>query len=112
MNNKFYPLSRFMVIVAISTSSIVIFNSINYLSIIDCYSFISYITSSQLSMISSILSHDIIITSFYRDLSGIISYLPINYWSSKINCGIKALLYNKIGDNFSLFFLTIFYPLI
>ena len=60
-------------------------------------------------MISFVLSHDIIITSFYWDLLGLISYLPINFWSSKINCGIKAVLYNKIGDNFSLFLLILFY---
>jgi len=64
-NNRFYPLSRFMVIVTILISSIVIFNSINYLSLMDAYIFIFYITLSQLSMISSVLSHDIIITSFY-----------------------------------------------
>ena len=62
-------------------------------------------------MISFVLSHDIIITSFYWDLLGLISYLPINFWSSKINCGIKAVLYNKIGDNFSLFLLILFYSL-
>ena len=60
-------------------------------------------------MISFVLSHDIIITSFYWDLLGLISYLPINFWSVKINCGIKAVLYNKIGDNFSLFLLILFY---
>ena len=69
-----------------------IFNSINYLSIIQSYSFIFYITLFQLSMISFVVSHDIIITSFYWDLLGLISYLPINFWSSKINCGIKAVL--------------------
>ena len=109
INNKFYPLSWFMVTVVILISPIVIFNSINYLSIIDSYSFIFYITLFQLSMISFVLSHDIIITSFYWDLLGLISYLPINFWSSKINCGIKAVLYNKIGDNFSLFLLSCFY---
>ena len=109
INNKFYPLSLFMVTVVILISPIVIFNSINYLSIIDSYSFIFYITLFQLSMISFVLSHDIIITSFYWDLLGLISYLPINFWSCKINCGIKAVLYNKIGDNFPLFLLIIIY---
>ena len=109
INNKFYPLSWFMVIVVILISPIVIFNSINYLSIIDSYSFIFYITLFQLSMITFVLSHDIIITSFYWDLLGLISYLPINFWSYKINCGIKAVLYNKIGDNFFLFLLILFY---
>ena len=109
ISNRFYPLSWFMVTVIILISSIVIFNSINYLSIIDSYSFIFYITLFQLSMISFVLSHDIIITSFYWDLLGLISYLLINFWSSKINCGIKAVLYNKIGDNFFLFLLILFY---
>ena len=109
INNKFYPLSWFITTIVILISSIVIFNSINYLSLIESYSFIFYITLFQLSMISFVLSHDIIITSFYWDLLGLISYLPINFWSSKINCGIKAVLYNKIGDNFSLFLLILFY---
>ncbi len=54
-----------MVTVVILISSIVIFNSINYLSIIDSYLFIFYITLFQLSMINFVLSHDIIITSVY-----------------------------------------------
>ena len=62
-----YPLSWFMVTVVILISPIVITSSINYLSIIDPYSFIFYITLLQLSMISFVLSHDIIITSFYWD---------------------------------------------
>jgi len=110
LNSRFYPLSRLLVIVVILISSIAIFNSINYLSIIDSYSFVFYITLLQLSMISFTLSHDIIITFLFWDLLGLISYLPINFWSSKINCGIKAVLYNKIGDNFFLSLLTIFYP--
>ncbi len=41
-----------MVTVVILISPIVIFNSINYLSIIDSYLFIFYITLFQLSMIN------------------------------------------------------------
>ena len=79
MKLKFKPISLFMVIVVILISSIVLFNSINYLSIIDSYLFIFYITLFELSMISFILAEDIIITSFYWDLLGLISYLPINF---------------------------------
>ena len=110
INNKFYPLSWFMVTVVILTSPCVILNSIDYLSIMDSYPFVFYITLFQLSMINFVLSHDIIIASFYWDLSGLISYLLINFWSSKVNCGIKAVLYNKIGDNLSLSLLILFYP--
>ncbi len=51
-----------MVRIVILINSIVIFKSINYLSIIDSYLFIFYITLFQLSMFSFVLSHDIIIT--------------------------------------------------
>ena len=43
---------------------------------------------------------------FNWDLLGIISYLLINYWSSKINCGIKSVIYNKFGDIFFMLFLA------
>ena len=109
MKFKFKPLSLFMVIVVILISSIVLYNNINYFSIIDSYLFIYYITLFQLSMMSFILSCDIIITIIYWDLLGLISYLLINFWSSKINHGIKAVLYNKIGDNFFLYLLVSFY---
>lgn len=109
INNKYYPLSWFMVTVVILISSIVIFNSIDYLSIMDSYPFIFYIILLQLSMINFILSYNIIVAFFYWDLLGLISYLPINFWSSKVNCGIKAVLYNKIGDNFFLLLLILFY---
>ena len=32
------------------------------------------------------------------ELLGLISYFLINYWSSKVNNGIKSIIYNKIGD--------------
>ena len=102
------PFSWFMVTVVILVSPIVILNSIDYLSIMDSYPFLFYIILFQFSMINFVLFHDIIIASFYWDLSGLISYLLINYWSSKVNCGIKAVLYNKIGDNFSLFLFVLF----
>ncbi len=54
-----------MVTVIILISSIVINNSIDYLSIMDSYSLLFYITLFQLSMINFVLSHDIIITFFY-----------------------------------------------
>ena len=46
------------------------------------------------------------------DLLGIISYVLVNYWSSKINCGIKAIIYNKIGDSFFLLLLGLFYSIL
>jgi len=47
-----------------------------------------------------------IITFINWDVVGLISYLLINFWSSKTNGGIKAVLYNKVGDCFFLFLLS------
>ena len=65
INNKFYPLSWFITTIVILISSIVIFNSIIYLSIIQSYSFIFYITLFQLSMINSINSIDSLSFKYY-----------------------------------------------
>jgi NADH:ubiquinone oxidoreductase subunit 5 (subunit L)/multisubunit Na+/H+ antiporter MnhA subunit len=112
INNKYYPLSWFTVIAVILISPIVIFNSIDYLSIMDPYPFIFHTILPELSMINFILSINIIIGYFYWDSSGSISHLPINFRSNKVNCGIKAVIYNKIGDNFSLSLSIIIYPLL
>ncbi len=64
-----------MVTVVILISPIVIFNSINYLSIIDSYLFIFYITLFQLSMISFVLKLFYTIVSNYKNL--ILEELPM-----------------------------------
>jgi NADH:ubiquinone oxidoreductase subunit 5 (subunit L)/multisubunit Na+/H+ antiporter MnhA subunit len=112
INNKLSPLSWFMVTIVILISPCVIHNSIDYLSIMDSSCFIFYIILFQLSMINFVLCHDIIHSFLYWDLLGLFSYSLINFWSSKVNCGIKAVLYNKIGDNFFLFLIVLFYSLL
>ena len=68
-----------MVTVVILISPIVIFNSIDYLSTINPNISTFHINILQYAMINSILSYNIIIGYFYRDLLGLISYLPINF---------------------------------
>ena len=87
-----------MVLVVVLVSSSVIINSIDYLSIMESYLFLVYIYLFQFSMNVFTLSNDLIITFPNRELIGLISYLLINFRSSKTYCGIKAVLYNKIGD--------------
>ena len=98
VNIRSNTLSNFIVLTVLLVSSCVILNSIDYLSIIDSYLFLVYILIFQFTMIIFILTHDFILSFLYWDILGIISYLLINFWSSTINCGIKALIYNKIGD--------------
>jgi len=98
VNIRSNTLSNLMLLTVLLVSSCVILNSIDYLSIIDSYLFLLYILIFQFTMIIFIFTHDLILSFLYWDILGIISYLLINYWSSRINCGMKALIYNKIGD--------------
>jgi len=38
-----------------------------------------------------------------------VSYLCINFWSNKVNYGIKAVIYNKIGDNLFIYIMVFIY---
>ena len=97
----------FIVLVLLLVSSCVILNSIDYLSIMESYLFLVYIILFQFSMNVFTLSHDLIIIFLNWDLIGLISYLLINFWSSKTYCGIKAVIYNKCGDCFFLLVLAL-----
>lgn len=63
-------------------------------------------------MILFIISNDIIIIYFNWDYLGIISYLLINWWSNKINGGLKSIIFNRLGDLSFLFLFTIIYSLL
>ena len=90
INIRLNILSSFMVLVVLLISSRALINAIDYLSLIESYLFLCYISSLQLSMVPFSFSNDLIITFPNRDLIGLISYLLINFWSSKVKCGIKA----------------------
>jgi NADH:ubiquinone oxidoreductase subunit 5 (subunit L)/multisubunit Na+/H+ antiporter MnhA subunit len=98
VNVRLNTLCWFIVLVIILVSSSVILCSIDYLSIIDAYLFLVYISMFQFFMITFVLSNDIIIILFNWDWLGMISYLLINFWSSKTKSGIKAVVYNQVGD--------------
>ena len=63
-------------------------------------------------MILFIVCHDLLLVYFNWDLLGLISYLLINYWCSKVNCGIKAIIYNRLGDLSILYLLSIIISLL
>lgn len=58
-------------------------------------------------MMLFILCHDILMIFLNWELLGLISYLLINYWTNKVNCGIKAILYNRLGDYAFLYLISI-----
>lgn len=93
-------------------TSFVIFNSIDYLTLIDSYLFLFYLTLFELVMMLFILFNDIIMIFLNWELLGLISYLLINYWTNKVNCGIKAILYNRLGDYAFLYILSIIVSLL
>ena len=91
-----------MVLVVLLISPRALTNAIDHLAIIESYLFLLYIPLLQFPTILFTLSNDPIITSPNRDSTGLISYLLTNIRSSKVSCGIKAVVYNKRGDRFSL----------
>ena len=105
-------LSLWLFDVLILLSSCVIINSIDYLVIMESYLFLIYISLFYVSMNVFILSNSMLITFLNWDLIGLISYLLINFWSSKVFCGIKAVVYNKFGDCFFLLILAFIYSLL
>ena len=109
INTRFNSVSLIIVYIVLLVSSFVIYNSIDYLSIIDSYLFIIYILLFQFIMIIFILSNHLLLLYFNWDLLGLISYLLINYWCNKINCGIKAIIYNRLGDLSLIYLFSIYY---
>ena len=106
VNIRINSISWFMILVILFVSSCVNINSIDYLSIMDNSLFLFYISILQCSMITFVLTNDLLISFLNWDLLGIISYLLINYRSSKVNAGIKAVVFNKVGDIFFLLLLA------
>ena len=70
---------RFILLIIIFVSNVVLMNAIDYLGIIESVLFLVYIRPLQFSMIMFILSNDLLISFINRDLLGITSYLLINY---------------------------------
>lgn len=91
-------LSSLMLLTVLLVSSCVILNSIDYLSMVDSHLFLSYILLFQFTMLGFIVAADLVVSFLYWELLGIISYALVNFWSARINCGIKALIFNKVGD--------------
>jgi len=87
-----------LVLIILLISSLILYNSIDYLSSVDSYLFISYIVLFQLVMMLFILCNDLVLIYFNWDYLGLISYLLINWWSNKINSGLKAVIFNRLGD--------------
>ena len=98
VNMRMNSLSWCMVLVILLVSSGVILCSIDYLSVLDSDYFLLLISLSQFVMLSFVIPNDLIIVIINRDWLGLISYLLINFWASKTKSGIKAVVYNQVGD--------------
>ena len=95
VNIKLNSLSWLLLLIIFIISSCVILCSIDYLIVFDLIYFILLLSLFQFIMFIFIISNDLIITIINWDWLGLISYLLINFWSSKTKSGIKAFLNNK-----------------
>ncbi len=93
----------FILVVLLSSSSIVI--SVGYSDI----NLTIYLTLFSIIMLFFVLSLSFLSLIIAWEWLGIISYGLINYWSSKLGNGLKALMYNKLGDCSLMFILVLSY---
>jgi len=101
--------SYYLVLAISLIAFLIILNSINYLSYIESFYFIFLLLCFYLTMYMFIVSFNILTLFICWEYLGLVSYLLINYWLTRINCGIKTLLYNRIGDCCFLLVISLFY---
>jgi len=77
---------------------LILLNSINYLSYVESFYFMLLLLSFYLVMFMFVFASSLLLLFVCWEYLGIVSYLLINFWLTRVNCGIKTLLYNKVGD--------------
>jgi NADH:ubiquinone oxidoreductase subunit 5 (subunit L)/multisubunit Na+/H+ antiporter MnhA subunit len=77
---------------------LILLNSINYLSYVESFYFMLLLLSFYLVMVMFVFASSLLLLFVCWEYLGIVSYLLINFWLTRVNCGIKTLLYNKVGD--------------
>jgi len=105
MINVITPLSLLLLIMIVIVSAFVLLNAVDYFSINESYFFIIIISLFQLTMIIFITSDNIVWSLTSWDWLGLLSFLLINWWMHRLNSGLKAIVFNKIGD--CIFLLTL-----
>ena len=98
LSARWYGTESLLMVVVVVVSCFVIINGIDYISFMESYLFLLLISIFQFTMICFIVSTDLITAFLLWDWLGLISFWLVNFWSSKTNSGIKAVIYNKIGD--------------
>lgn len=101
--------SYYLILTISLIAFLIILNSINYLSYIESFYFLFLLLCFYLTMYMFIVSYNILTLFICWEYLGLVSYLLINYWLTRINCGIKTLLYNRIGDCCFLLIISLFY---
>lgn len=77
---------------------LIICNSLNYLSYVEAFYFVLLLLCFYCTMYVFVLSSNLLVLFVCWEYLGIVSYLLINYWLTRVNSGIKTLLYNRLGD--------------
>ena len=97
-----------MILVLFVSYSIIIW-TIGYLSIMESLICLVYIYLFIIIMLFFIGIYHILWMFIFWDWLGIISYFCIHYWISKIRSGIKAVIYNKIGDILFIYIIGLYF---
>ena len=90
-------------------SGYVLVYSLNYMSMYDYAEFFMLLLLFCLCMYILLLVNDLIMCILSWEYIGMLSYCLMNFWCNKNQCGIKAVVYNKLGDCFLLLFCMIYF---
>ena len=86
---RFKPIFSLLVLII---SGLVIVYSINFICQFDYLIYIMYICAFELFMFLFVLCNDLLISFLCWECIGLISYVLINFWCLKNQCGIKAIM--------------------
>ena len=71
--------------------------SLDYLNPVELIRYIMTLIGFVICMLAALQTPHIIYLYLHWELLGIFSYLLVNFYSARLNCGVKAVVFNKIG---------------
>jgi len=89
---------KVFLIVVVQVSSIVILFSLDYMTQHELPTFISYLMIFQFAMLLFLSTSSMLVLFLAWELLGLASFLLIHFWGHKVECAMKAVIYNRVGD--------------
>ena len=72
--------------------------SLDYLNPTELMRYFTLLMGFIICMLAALQASSVVHLFLHWELLGFFSYLLINFYSARLNCGIKAVVFNKVGD--------------